>query len=319
METDDRWISQDLTLPITTRGIGYNLCLYYSRSVYDIRSKCVLPNIHSVYRALLGIVEEKFSRNFIFPVRNHKLTYPYSRSWSGDYCLYLPKPLHSIVDAIGVIKYNHVRYYPAMSINTVIDGKFVPRPENILLSNLRDTVVALSDTNDSEAALLYRKSFHRYNSIPAARWDLTNYTILNPDEIIPAGYDSVSFCRDLEALITLRLIQRSDKDFHLVDLRKPDGKLASLMSNEMNVRTSDLKTENLSNYNNLVEFGDTRNDSYYSLIPMQKYHARLGATLLLGEQPVKDTCPHHSFYLLRSEDLSPFFYPSINSYRFLHQ
>jgi hypothetical protein len=69
-------------------------------------------------------------------------------------------------------------------------SKFVPQSERIVLSNLRETVVALMNV---ETPAQIRDVFYNNNPIPGAIWRQlqdNSYVLVNGDEIMPVNYTS---------------------------------------------------------------------------------------------------------------------------------
>ncbi|KAJ8713833.1 hypothetical protein PYW08_007453 [Mythimna loreyi] len=303
-----------MSLSITTRGIGLNLCAFYYNTIRDYpKFGRTLPNIYAVYRAMLALVEVKLMKVGV-PLRDFELVYRNSVylweeiiGWSS---FLIPVTIQKLIDAIGIIENeDEGTYFPVMSKNTLIDGRFVPRPENILLSNLRETVVALADPNNP---VLHKETFYQNNPIPAAEWDL-NYTLMNAEKIMPAEYDyNTHLDQDFRALrffgtTTLRL------NLHNFSIAKKNatGDKAILMGSQMSgLRTPDLQSEEtLINYYRHAE-PENNVQNFYSLVSLSDDEKLRGATMLLGEQPIVENCPQHSLYALRSNN--------VNAFSFMH-
>ncbi|CAH0730430.1 unnamed protein product, partial [Brenthis ino] len=89
-----------------------------------------------------------------------------------------------------------VVYIPAVMDNlTNRDGEFVPRPETVMYSNLRDTVVALANPATPERIRTY---FEQHNPIPGATFE--NHVLANPDEIMPEGYTLDDLQREIRTI-----------------------------------------------------------------------------------------------------------------------
>lgn len=84
-----------------------------------------------------------------------------------------------------------------LASNLVLDNNFVPFAESVVLSNLRQTVLALANANVNADL---RLNFRNMCAIPGTIWDAQN-VLLNPDEIIPDGYNDDSLNDDIIALI----------------------------------------------------------------------------------------------------------------------
>ncbi|KAL4717905.1 hypothetical protein ACJJTC_001323 [Scirpophaga incertulas] len=88
---------------------------------------------------------------------------------------------------VGILKHGERVFLPAVAANVHDRGReLVPRPESILLSNLRQVVVRLADP---DCPLITRQRFRENSPIPEAMW--ANDLLLNQDEIIPDNYNLV--------------------------------------------------------------------------------------------------------------------------------
>ncbi|KAJ0172686.1 hypothetical protein K1T71_011825 [Dendrolimus kikuchii] len=58
---------------------------------------------------------------------------------------FIPTPIKRLIDAIGIIKYEDKVYFPVVAATPEVDGGITPRLESTVLSNLRETGVALAD------------------------------------------------------------------------------------------------------------------------------------------------------------------------------
>ncbi|KAJ8727912.1 hypothetical protein PYW08_016297 [Mythimna loreyi] len=306
-----------MLLSLSTRGIGLNLCSFYANAIRHSRRN-ELPDINAVYRAMLAIVETKLDNlgspprynDFAYVTSSYKLT-----NLIGHMTFWVPTSLQRIIDAIGITETEDEGiYFPVMSENTIDDNlNFVPRPENIHLSNLRETVLALADSNDSVAAVSYRTKFYQNNPIPAAEWD-QNHTLMNAAKIMPDQYD---YDKDLRNDIkTLNSLQQITRTLEKINLKKVTFSNATgiLMSSKM----SGLRAPDLRPNETLIDYYCHANpekdvQNFRSLFNLSDDIKMQGATMLLGEQPIIDDCPQHSVYALRSESLNPF--PFQHSYK----
>lgn len=97
----------------------------------------------------------------------------------------VPEPIRRIINAVGYLKFEDKLYVPAVSSKPVDrQGNPMPRPETVLLSTLRASVVTLADPHTPQNV---RRRFHDNNPIPGAVW--ANDVLMNADEIMPPGYD----------------------------------------------------------------------------------------------------------------------------------
>lgn len=306
-----------LILPITTRGIGINLCSFYADVIKLIPTKIELPEIYASYRALLGLVESRLlniNRGF-----GH--TYSYSPHLRSHYRIMdIPIIFKRLLEAIDVLEYRSVgrlsiTYCPAMSKDTVIDGNFIPRPENLVLSNLRKTVKALeaADVDDDEHPMLlqHRQNFYKNNPIPGAKWN--NYRLTNADEIISPDYDIENdVYDDMNSLLSLSMLLTHYSNYfnkESTNRKESRANFSSFVCNEM----GDLRVPDRGSEETLRDYyrhSRPKNniDSFYSRFRLRKEHIiRDGALFLLGEYP-NDISVANPIYELRSEHVNSYFY-----------
>lgn len=81
----------------------------------------------------------------------------------------VPTPIRQIINAIGMIEVHGTKYIPAIAA-PVHDRqhRLIPRPDSLIYSNLRATVVALANLDTPER---YRRAFENANPIPGFIWD----------------------------------------------------------------------------------------------------------------------------------------------------
>ncbi|CAH0404107.1 unnamed protein product [Chilo suppressalis] len=188
-----------ITLSITTRGIGIGIC-HLSYIAISYHTNIQIPSIYAFYRVSLGLLEaklENIKKDMSVVPRYTEHCYQYRVTSDmlrvAQSVAIVPEPIKRIIDAVGHLTYEDKMYTPAVAAE-VYDRRrqYVPRPEAILLSNLRNTVVALADPATPRA---YRESFHQHSPIPGCIWQ--DDLLMNPNEIMPANYDFVDdFRRD---------------------------------------------------------------------------------------------------------------------------
>ncbi|CAH0765093.1 unnamed protein product [Bemisia tabaci] len=115
-------------------------------------------------------------------------------------------PLCAMLDSLGTFQIDGHTFNPVVpksQLQIVLIGEdtlevdgVAPDPYLVTLSNLRDTVVFLSNGN---TPVQYRKYFHERNPLPGARWT-NQHRLLNPDQIIPPGYSNADLLNDLRKL-----------------------------------------------------------------------------------------------------------------------
>lgn len=162
-----------ITLSITTRGIGFGICQTLFTAV-TINENIIPPSCHVLFRIFLATFEAKMEllkTDYPLVSRDSELTFNYSASARLQHLAktvtVAPTPLVSLINAVGIVKRDGLVYIPAVMQNvTDRHNAFVPRPETVMFSNLRDVVVALSNPQVPERARIY---FEQHNSIMVLR------------------------------------------------------------------------------------------------------------------------------------------------------
>jgi uncharacterized membrane protein (UPF0182 family) len=94
-----------------------------------------------------------------------------------------PDQVGRLVKATGPITDGAEYYVPALSAEKrTRHGNFIPQSERVILSNSRETVLALADPMTNPQV---REIFHQHNPIPGTIWQIEEDTHIleNPDEI----------------------------------------------------------------------------------------------------------------------------------------
>lgn len=92
--------------------------------------------------------------------------------------------MSAILSSIDIIKHGEEIYIPVVAdVQRDAHGKLQPRPETVLISNLRNTVEELAN---EQTPLTIRVGFEENCPIPGAIW--FNHILQNPDEIMPKDY-----------------------------------------------------------------------------------------------------------------------------------
>ena len=140
---------QSIVLPITTRGVGFGLAYVYK--LVSSNQFIEPPSIYSIYRASLAILEAKTENaiGYNCTLRQQEECYSIVKS-AGIHRLTanfktVLGPLKRLVNAVGPFEHSGLKYVPSAMRNIQLRDGIQPRPENILISNLREKVVALSD------------------------------------------------------------------------------------------------------------------------------------------------------------------------------
>ncbi|XP_073966383.1 uncharacterized protein [Choristoneura fumiferana] len=222
-------------LSITTRGLGLAAC----NLCYVAASAGVAAPVYAMYRVFLGVAEAKLnacSKHLEGPMSAFQHEYKVTPDMLDAPLSVpiLPALIKHIIDVIDVITVDGTTYCPFVAAQERdAAGEQYPRPENLLLSNLRETVEALSSPKSSIA---YRQAFKIRCPIPGAVWDQHDL-LKNVDEIIPEEYD---WRKDLEGdmwPVHMFLISMQQKYLSMAaGPLSPTGarvSLAALISNEM--------------------------------------------------------------------------------------
>lgn len=141
-------------LPVTSRNIGIStVSLLHTANQY--RENLQMPDMYAMFRVFLASFEAKIiklRKESGISLRNSEAIYSHSTARANfmeDIARFSAYPLavKMTIDAIGVVTdTNDVAYLPVVAdIRRDAEGHLLPRPENLLLSNLRETVVELAD------------------------------------------------------------------------------------------------------------------------------------------------------------------------------
>lgn len=142
---------QPIPTPITSRGVGFAACAFCK--ALSSYGGFEMPSIYAVYRSFLGIFEAKMRRAKIrFPAVNplpHDCReFLLSPNWIEvmNTATIAPEPLFSILTSMGILKHGDEIFLPVMAKDEVDEnGRFIPSPQVVVLSNLRSVVTALQD------------------------------------------------------------------------------------------------------------------------------------------------------------------------------
>lgn len=293
-----------ITLTITTRAIGFGLChlSFIAVSYHEIN----VPSIYAQYRVFLAIVEAKLeSLKHAYPIAasDPEMAYPYRVSAEllhvAQTVTVAPEPMKRVINAIGIVHHDEGIYIPTVAAPRRDDrGRFIPRAESILYSNLRNTVVALADAN---TPLRYRRHFEENCPIPGAIWH--DHLLMNADEIIPQDHDTEAL-RDDIALLGPYINKLQKHVPKMVDGTidfKSTGKLSAFVCNKMSTLRAPPRqmNENLQDYyRRAYPTGNIK--EYHSYVKLTAAERVEGQINLLGEIPRYDSLLY-PFYVLRVE------------------
>lgn len=312
----EQQVLQSKMLSVTSRGVGIGTThLTYVAKQYDERIR--VPSIHAQYRAYLALFEAKLMN----VVEHYPLVPRFSEHINAHVGLnaeflriiktfsFVPTPIKKIIDAIGILKHEDKVYLPVMAASpTDANGVIRPRPESTCFSNLRETVVALSNPQTS---VNVRRRYHENSAIPGAVWE--NHVLMNPNEIIPEDYNFEEGLRN-DIMIIMPYLSRLQK--HAPKMvggpldNKPTGNNSLLLSSEMeNLKCPDLRAgEPLDDYYDrcIIEGNITRYTSDHKLTAAEKIEGQIN---LLGEQPTLQNLMK-PIYSLRDGDSHGYYLPA---------
>lgn len=309
------------TLSITTRGIGFGLCQTMFTAI-TINENIILPSIYSLYRIFLAVAEaklESLKEDYPLTSRHADITMKYSISSKLQHLAktvtVAPTPLVKIINAVGIVKKDGAVYLPAVH-DTVRnrEEEVVPRPENILYSNLRETVVALAN---EATPVRHRLFFEEHNSIPGAKF--LDHILINADEIMPANFDFDDLQREIRIIqpFLIKLQKHVPKlvagnvDF------KTTGSPSLFISNELeNLRIPNrgLNQPLQEWYADCIPLGNI--STYFSRYDLTAAERFEGQINLLGEIP-GNASSRYPLYINRDPDVCP--YEISSNYQGLHQ
>ncbi|CAB3259280.1 unnamed protein product [Arctia plantaginis] len=303
-------------LSVTSRGIGFGTThLTYVATQYADNIR--IPNIYSQFRAYLALFEAKVMDlvphypilpRFVEETNQHQgLNAEFLKIIKTF--TFVPTPIKKLIDAIGILKFEEKIYIPVVAATPEVEGHPRPRPESTVYSNLRATVVALSDP---ATPVNVRRRYRDSCAIPGAIWN--DNLLQNADEIIPADHDFENGLRT-DIMMILPYLSRLQK--HAPKMvggpleNKTIGKASMLLSNELEtLRCPDRHMNEPLNdyYQRCILEG---NITEYSCLGKLSAADRIeGQVNLLGEQPsllnlmrpiylLRDNATHS--YIMRSD------------------
>lgn len=236
-----------------TRQIEFGVCHIFL-ALTQFNNVPARGNIYQSYRVFLALVEAKHlivqrSITVNQPDIDNFEYIPASEDFISTMKTFVcvPDQIYSIINAIGKVKTNDRVYVPQFGrCNHTRNERFIPQSEQITYSNLRRTVLALS--NDL-TPLEYRRRFYRNNPIPGARWE--NHLLLNPNDIMPANYNLDDLRDDLDAVQPkmLFLNRKAPKYFTHLPSFEPESSKSMLSYNDQETLRVSNCGDNLDRYN----------------------------------------------------------------------
>ncbi|XP_054271189.1 uncharacterized protein LOC128991928 [Macrosteles quadrilineatus] len=280
-------------LQISTRQIGFGLTNMLNTANVDQKlSQMANANrgtINQYYRIGLSLIETKLFKTStriseaIDEIEElPKLKRDTEFQNISTTAVRVPEPIATFVNSIGLFKDTTESCFTSMPVDHISEtGEFVPLPENLRISNLRQTVVALSNPATQEATRTY---FEEHNPIPGTIW--ANHLLLNPDDIIGEKYGATELEDDLNAIgpHAQRLFEKYPKCLGRINWEKYNvGKeiFVSCDIAEMHVMPRRENEEESAYTTRNHVHGDHK--VFKMRFPMKEAELRKGINLLMGE------------------------------------
>jgi hypothetical protein len=99
-----------------------------------------------------------------------------------------PDQVGCVLQAVAPVTEGGEYFVPALAAEHLTrNGVLIPQSERVVLSNLREIVMALADPATQAQV---REAFYQHNPVPGAVWKVVNgaHILINPDEIMPQNY-----------------------------------------------------------------------------------------------------------------------------------
>lgn len=300
----DKSESVCLTLSVTTRGIGFHLGRFFLFN--GEKFQLGEPNIYATYRAFLGLFEIKLKPNWlctrIKPSEAYRSSFVRTNpNLTSTIVISVPEPINRIISAVGNVTIGQTTFVMSMASERLDEnGKLIPEPQNLLVSNLRRTVEALSDP---ETPLHHREHFELNCPIPGAIWD--NHLLTNADEIVPANYSAEDLEADILAWVACTSELKGRVEPRLTELTLNGngvalGKRSAFVSVTMN-RSTRVEPrqagQELAGNVPMPTFQPEQWLQCHSFVSLTREEAVEGQMLMLGETPKGDK---RSIYALRN-------------------
>lgn len=207
-------------VPVTTRGVGFLTNDAHERAVAQVPRAAQVCDVNTLYRVSLAQLQLQLNQSqehHIIPdpsmleIPHQDLSLDPSlcqevRGMDQNFAV-----TADLINAAGVVEVHQQQFTPfipaledeeEMEVNMTPSKKrksvqkiVVPDPYTVTFNNLRDTVTALSDAATPVDIRMY---FMNNNPIPGARFN-DQGLLLNPNEVMPLGYQRFHLKRDLRA------------------------------------------------------------------------------------------------------------------------
>lgn len=285
-------LETSVPLQITTRQLGFGLTKMLNTANVDTKLTQMVDagrgTINQYYRIAMSLTETKLFKTSIRVAEavdqigdlpNFKHSSEFQNISTS--AVLMPEPIATFINSIGIFKDTTDTMFISMPEDYIARGEFIPLPENIRISNLRRTVLALADPDTAENV---RTHFENHNPIPVTIW--ANHLLLNPDDIIADEYEADDLEADLTAVAPHleRLFEKYPKYTGRIDWDKFESGKEVFVSNslaemKLTPRNRD-EAESVYTTRNRV-IGD--HEIFKMRFPMKDAELCRGINLLMGE------------------------------------
>uniref|UniRef100_A0A8D8Q9B3 Uncharacterized protein n=1 Tax=Cacopsylla melanoneura TaxID=428564 RepID=A0A8D8Q9B3_9HEMI len=229
-------ITRTVPVPVSTRAIGFGL--YQTlRGSFGVNGSITItrPAMLSMYRHLHNKLASKWALGVGPTIDHHLYQIPFISEQIRPVLsldAWVPLLASRYLEGLGPITLqNGNRYAPVLALNPIVQGHFWPRPDNVCINNLRETVVALANADIPQSV---REAFFQHNPIPGAIWN-EQFILQNPDEIMPAEYGIVQATADSGISVQiLSEIQKKAPKFVSQTRQVTTGSMTLLVTTEFN-------------------------------------------------------------------------------------
>lgn len=199
-------LETNVPLQITTRQLGFGLSKMLNTANVDEKLARMANQdrgtINQYYHIWLSLAETKLFKTSIrvseaidqieeLPTFKHNAEF---QNISTSAVL-VSEPIATFVNTIGIFKDTTETLFTSMPEDYLSRGVFVPLPENVRISNLRETALSLANPATAKAARIH---FENHSPIPGSIWN--NHILQNPNDIIGDVYDADELEADLTAV-----------------------------------------------------------------------------------------------------------------------
>lgn len=195
--------TRSIGIPVSTRAVGISVTTTINKIQATEANRQRLPQMtpFQMYRVMLDMVEKQIFENRIAAKLDDRDGWYDPQQFeefknvtsSINIC---PQQIGALLKCIPSFKFEDLSFVPLFPGKKIDDRqRFIPVPEVVYLTNLRETVVSLAD---QLVAIAVRRNFANKNPIPGAIF--AQGALTNAEDIMPAGYNAASLMIDLYAV-----------------------------------------------------------------------------------------------------------------------